>query len=64
MANTLEDVKLTNTTTSYRVKLDYVDLTESLDDSYIRNRTQHEEQKQVDESGNQPSPTLSNPTTE
>ena len=52
MPNTFEDVKLTDTTTSYRVQLDYVDLDESLDDSYARNRTQYEEQEQSSEKSN------------
>lgn len=55
MPNTFEDVQLTDTTTTYRVQIDHVDLKESLDDSYERNRAVHEEQKRsVDESANQP----------
>jgi hypothetical protein len=54
MPNTFEDVKLTDTTTSYRVQREHVDLEESLDDSYARNRTEYEEQKRAsDESSNE-----------
>jgi hypothetical protein len=52
MPNTFEDVKLTDTTTSYRVDLDYIDLEESLDESYARNLTEFEES-----SNGKPSPT-------
>ena len=49
MPNTLEDVQLTDTTTSYRVQIEHVDLEESLDQSYERNRALHEEQKLLDD---------------
>ena len=65
MANTLEDVQLTDTTTSYRVDLDHVNLQESLDDSYARNRSQHEEEKRAaDESNTSPPSAPVNSTNE
>jgi hypothetical protein len=60
MPNTFEDVELTDTTTSYRVDINYVNLEESLDDSYARNRTEYQEQEQAsDESKNEHAPVRS-----
>lgn len=50
MPNTFEDVRLTETTTSYRVELDYVDLDESLDDSYARNLNEFEDSNKEESS--------------
>ena len=57
MPNTFEDVELTDTTTSYRVDINYVNLEESLDDSYARNQTEYQKQEQAsDESKNEHDP--------
>lgn len=60
MPDVFENVELTDTTTSYRVDIDYVNLEESLDDGYARNWSQYEERERTsDESNNERTPVRS-----